>query len=122
MLIRRTAIGLLLALLVALPATAQETTAKPEFVFTPPATTFSGYGVQLGATKSKFHAAREAGRLSRIHKAVLGNLKIAVGRADLGERGVYYRLRVGPLPDRSTAEALCRKLSAFQQGCIVIKP
>lgn len=116
--LRRIAIGLVLAW----PAAAQETTAKPEFVFTPPAATSGGYRVQLGAVKSKGHATREAGRLSRIHKAVLGNLKIAVGRADLGERGVYYRLRVGPLPDRSAAQALCRKLSAFQQGCIVIKP
>ena len=119
--LRRIAIGLVLALF-ALPATAQQTTAKPEFVFRTPAATFSGYRVQLGAGKSKAHTTREAGRLSRVHKAVLGNLKIAVVRADLGERGVYYRLRVGPLADRASAHALCRKLSAFQQSCIVIKP
>ena len=88
----------------------------------PPAPARAGFRVQLGAVKSKAHAARMAGRWSRIHKAVLGNLRIMLERADLGARGIFYRLRAGPLADRSAAAALCAKLKARKQDCIVIKP
>ncbi len=63
-----------------------------------------------------------AGRWSRIHKAVLGNLRIMLERADLGARGIFYRLQAGPLADRAVAAALCAKLKARNQDCIVIKP
>jgi len=49
-------------------------------------------------------------------------LKIGIVRADLGTRGVYFRLRAGPLKDRAAADALCRKLAGRKVGCIVVKP
>ena len=66
-------------------------------------------------------AVKEAGRLNRVHKLVLGSLKIVPVRADLGERGVYYRLRSSPLNDRASAKSLCRKLLARNQRCIAVK-
>jgi TPR repeat protein len=80
------------------------------------------YSVQLGSVRSKIRAHKEASRLSSAHKSTLGNLKVAAVRADLGARGVFYRLRVGPLPDLATANSLCRELSALKQGCLVTKP
>ena len=47
MLIRRIAIGFVLALLVVLPVGAQQTTDKAEFIFRPPAAASSGYVNQL---------------------------------------------------------------------------
>ena len=78
--------------------------------------------VQLGALKSKASAQKEAVRLTRAHKAVLEDLQVALVPADLGKRGIYYRLVAGPLSDRATAASLCHKLSARKQDCIVIKP
>ena len=80
------------------------------------------YRVQLGSVKSEAAAETEAVRLRRLHSEILGDLTIAQVRADLGERGVYYRLRAGPLKDAAAATALCHKLAVRDQGCIVIAP
>ncbi len=88
----------------------------------PPAPARADLRVQLVAVKSKARAEKEAVRLTRAHKLVLDGLKIVFVRADLGKRGVFYRLRAGPLSDRASANSLCRKLLARKQGCIVIKP
>jgi hypothetical protein len=60
----------------------------------------------------KDHAAREVQRLNGVHKTILEGRKIVSGRADLGERGVFYRLRAGPFNDRASAQLFCRKLVA----------
>ena len=86
-----------------------------------PATARGDFGVQLGSVRSKARAVKEAERLIGLHEATLGSLAIVPVRADLGSLGVYYRLRVGPFPDREKAASLCRKLSARQQICIVVK-
>jgi hypothetical protein len=64
---------------------------------------------------------KKAERLNQVHKLVLGSLKIVPIRADLGKRGIYFRLRSGPLNDLAAAESLCRKLLARKQRCIVVK-
>ncbi len=80
------------------------------------------FQVQLGAMKSKTRAAREAARIARVYKSLLGGLKVSAMRVDLGKRGIYYRLRAGPFENRAAADALCRKIAARKTGCIVIKP
>ena len=80
------------------------------------------FHVQLGAIKLKARAIQEAGRLNRMHKTVLGDLKIVPVRSDLGKRGIFYRLRAGPLNGWSSANSLCRELSVRKQRCIVAKP
>jgi len=86
------------------------------------ATARGDFRVQLGAFRSKARAVKKAKRLISLHKHTLGRLTIVPVRADLGSRGVYYRLRVGPFPDRATANSLCHMLSAHQQNCIMVKP
>ena len=78
------------------------------------------FRVQLLSVKTKARAAQEAGRLTSRYKRVLGSLKVVPVRADLGDRGVFYRLRAGPLDSRAAAASLCRKLSARNQGCLVV--
>lgn len=78
------------------------------------------FRIQLLSLKTKARAAQEAGRLTSKHKPVLGSLKVVPVRADLGDRGVFYRLRAGPLDSRAEAASLCRKLSARNQGCLVV--
>ena len=79
------------------------------------------FRVQLAAVKMEARAVKEAGRLNLAHKLILGNLKIVPVRASLGQRGFIYRLRAGPLDDLASANALCRKLSARNQGCVVTR-
>ncbi|HSR55200.1 MAG TPA: SPOR domain-containing protein [Alphaproteobacteria bacterium] len=78
------------------------------------------FRVQLSSVKTKARAAEEASRLTDLYKPVLGSLKVEPVRADLGDRGIFYRLRAGPLADRDAAASICRKLSARNQGCLVV--
>ncbi len=47
------------------------------------------------------------------------DLEPQVVSAELGERGTFYRLRAGPLPDRASAATLCERLHDRGQDCIV---
>lgn len=84
----------------------------------------TSFQVQLGAVSADARATAEkkANELTRSLAAALGTLKVTTIRADLGERGIFYRFRVGPLADRAAADALCEKLKAQQQPCIVVNP
>ena len=82
----------------------------------------SALRVQLGAFKSKARAATEALRLNGAHESILGGRKIVLDRADLGERGVFYRLRAGPFNDRASAQLFCQKFVVQKRSCIVARP
>jgi len=80
----------------------------------------TGFRVQLAAYRSKQGAEKEIRRLMRVHKTILEGVRIGTVRADLGARGIFYRLRAGPLADRAAARALCRALIARKQDCFVV--
>jgi TolA protein len=84
--------------------------------------TGGGFQVQLGAMRSASRAKAQARRLNRSLKGVLKGNKIRVVRSNLGKRGVYHRLRAGPVRNRTAAKALCSALAKRKVGCIVIKP
>ena len=48
----------------------------------------------------------------------LSDKKPATIRADLGSKGIYYRLRVNSL-DAAGAKNICQSLSAKGQACII---
>ena len=81
-----------------------------------------GYAIQLVALRSRDRAQEHWRQLRKAHGDILGNLTHTVVTADLGDRGTFYRLRAGRLPDRATAERLCAKLAARKVGCLVVKP
>jgi len=80
------------------------------------------YQVQLASVLSEQAALAEWGRISGKNKDILGAYAPTVTRADLGDRGVFFRLRTGPLADKAAADALCASLAAANVGCIVVKP
>ncbi len=70
----------------------------------------------LASYKSK--AAAEAGwrELKAAFPDILGSLAPVIAQANLGAKGTFFRLSVGPMkPD--AAQALCRKLAAKHQFC-----
>ena len=81
-----------------------------------------GYSIQLVALRSRDRAREHWRKLRAAHGDILGDLTPTVVTADLGDRGTFYRLRAGRLPDRATAERLCAKLAARKIGCLVVKP
>jgi cell division septation protein DedD len=81
-----------------------------------------GYAIQLVASRSRDRAREHWRKLQKAHGDILGNLTHKVVTADLGDRGTFYRLRAGSLPDRAAAERICAKLAARKIGCLVVKP
>ncbi len=82
----------------------------------------SGYRVQLAAVRSDRDARREWTRLRTRHSGLLGRLRHSVVRADLGDKGIYYRLRAGPLENKAAARSLCGELTKIKVGCLVVRP
>jgi cell division septation protein DedD len=80
------------------------------------------YRIQLAALRTNEDATREWEKLRRAHEELLGPLTLNVVRADLGDRGIFYRIQAGPLADESAAKALCQKLAAKKVGCLVVRP
>lgn len=77
------------------------------------------FGVQLAAFRSEESANAEWDRLSRLMPDILGDYTPRIDRADLAEKGVYYRLRV-PVGGKDEAEAMCGSVEARGAGCIVV--
>ncbi|MCW2243177.1 SPOR domain-containing protein [Azospirillum canadense] len=80
-----------------------------------------GWRIQLASLRSEAEATAEWKRLSGRHPDALGGLSMQVVKADLGEKGVYYRVQgVGLNEDR--AKAACAQLKAQSVGCVVVRP
>ncbi|MCF3628849.1 SPOR domain-containing protein [Thalassospiraceae bacterium LMO-SO8] len=82
----------------------------------------SGWQVQLAASRAATAAKAEGERLKQKHSDVLGKLAVNIVRADLGAKGVFYRIRLGPARDKDEARAVCAQLAKRGQGCLVIAP
>ncbi|HIJ63015.1 MAG TPA: SPOR domain-containing protein [Rhodospirillaceae bacterium] len=76
--------------------------------------------VQLAALTSEGDARNEWGRLRNANKDLLGELGSDIVRVDLGAKGIFWRLRAGPLGE-ADARTLCAALSKRSQGCIVAR-
>lgn len=90
----------------------------------PPAapTTVKGYRLQLGSVRTPEAAKKEWDQLKSEQGDVLGALGFTAERADLGARGIYYRIQAGPIADAATAERDCNELKRRGVGCLLVKP
>ncbi len=79
------------------------------------------YLIQIAALRTEDAALDEWNRVSGRYSALLGPYRPLIVQADLGERGIFYRLRAGPLANRSDAEQLCSALAAENVGCLVVR-
>ncbi|MBV6632500.1 MAG: SPOR domain-containing protein [Alphaproteobacteria bacterium] len=97
---------------------APTTTAAAATAAPPAPPTGEGWRVQLASVGSQDAAIREWRRYQRAHTDLLGNLDLKVQRADLGDRGVFYRVQAGVL-DRGGASALCETLKSRGTDCLI---
>lgn len=100
---------------------APPTPAEPQSLESFVAALSGDYLIQIAALRSEEVAQSEWDRLSKIHSSLLGSYRPMIVRADLGERGIFYRLRAGPLKDRPAAEELCAALASENVGCLVVR-
>jgi hypothetical protein len=76
--------------------------------------------VQLGAVRTESEARGEWERLKRKNTDLLGTLSAVTVRADLGEKGIYYRIQAGPISDTSIADRICSELRQRRQACMIV--
>ena len=87
----------------------------------PPVSASGAYVVQVASQRSEADAMGSWRALQQRYPNLLGGYRASVKRADLGERGVYYRAQVGPFASRDQANELCQALRAQGGDCLVNK-
>lgn len=88
---------------------------------TPAAATAGGIRVQLGSLRSPEAARDEWQRLKRINSDLLGKLTAVAVRAEVPDKGTYYRVEAGPLADGAAASQLCGELKKRNLGCTIVR-
>lgn len=78
--------------------------------------------IQLAAFRDRPTAESEWRRLQARYPDLLGALALEVQKADLGAKGIFYRMRGGPLADEASAKLLCAQLKQRNQGCMIVRP
>jgi len=81
----------------------------------------AGTRLQLGSLRSEDAARQEWERIKRKNSDLLGNLSATPVRAELGDKGVYYRIQAGPIADLAAAERICGELKQRNIGCILAR-
>ncbi|MFD2232385.1 SPOR domain-containing protein, partial [Phaeospirillum tilakii] len=79
-----------------------------------------GFLIQLGAVRAADQAGKEWARIQKANADLLGGLTSDIVRVDLGEKGVFWRIRAGGL-DEASARQICASLQSRHQGCIVAR-
>ncbi|HET7083309.1 MAG TPA: SPOR domain-containing protein [Rhizomicrobium sp.] len=115
----------------AAPVVASQATGAPRSLVTPPASaapvaakpaapaSAGTYLLQIGSYKSQADAEAAWKTYQAKHAALLTGYSDNVQQADLGEKGTWYRLRIGGLADKEVAVALCDRLKADGGACIL---
>jgi len=87
-----------------------------QFAFTDGGT----YLVQLAAFRSQDAAETAWSKATTSRPDLYRGARKQVQRADLGAKGVFYRLRVGSFVERAEASAFCDAVKASGENCIVV--
>ncbi len=89
---------------------------SPQVTASPSAT--GSYFVQIAARNDQEAAVAAFATLQQKYASVIGNYSPSVRKVDLGAKGVWYRLLVGPVETKSEADALCEQLKgAGMKSC-----
>jgi hypothetical protein len=81
----------------------------------------AGYAVQVSSQRSEAEAQTAFRALQAKFPDQLGGRQPMVRRADLGDKGVFYRALVGPFGSMEQAAGVCSSLKAAGGNCIVQK-
>jgi hypothetical protein len=78
-----------------------------------------GYVVQVSSQRSEADAQASFRSLQEKFPSQLGGRTVIVRRADLGAKGIYYRVVTGPFASAGEADQFCGSLKAAGGKCIV---
>jgi hypothetical protein len=77
--------------------------------------------VQLSSQRSEGAAQATSQALQTKYANMLGDRQPFIRRSDLGDRGVYYRVQVGPFATIGEANQFCGSLKKAGADCVVQK-
>lgn len=104
------------------PAPAKAAPVKPAAITAAPAAAGNGgIKIQLGSLRSPEAARDEWQRLKRNNADLLGKLTAVAVRAEVPDKGTYYRVEAGPLADAAAASRLCGELRKRNLGCTIVR-
>jgi hypothetical protein len=98
------------------PPAQQTAAAAPQAAAAP-----TKYVVQVASKKNQTEALASFADMQQKYPSLLANYRPIVQKADLGAKGTWYRLRIGPITDKTAASKLCSQLKS--QGlpdCLVM--
>jgi len=78
--------------------------------------------IQVGAFASEVEALQAWDNFQIQHDSLVTGLSQDIQLADLGERGIWYRVRIGPFATRDSASSLCEQLQSEGANCFVAAP
>jgi len=93
---------------------------KPVAEAPKPVSTGGAYLLQIGAYKSQAEADAAWKSYAAKH-AIVSSYSEDVRKADLGDKGTWYRLRIGSFASKDAASAFCDKLKADGGSCFLAK-
>ena len=98
-------------------------TAAPRSLTTPPPAhaAAGSFFLQIGAYKSQGDAETAWKTFQARHSTLLAGHGVDVQRVDLGDKGIWYRARVGGFADRDVAIAMCDRLKADGGSCFLAR-
>ena len=113
------------------PAPAPDSVAVPPAVVAEPVravaaapasafTTDGAFLAQVSALRTQATADAAWEQLVATEGALLAGAKKEIQRADLGAKGVWFRVRVGAFGERAEASEFCDQLKARDRACIVV--
>ena len=75
--------------------------------------------LQIGAFPSQKLARKAFQRFRELHGDLAADLSPDIKKADLGEKGIWYRLRIGPFAGTAAATESCEKMKKEGVTCLI---
>lgn len=77
--------------------------------------------VQLGTFPNEAEATKAWQNVTEKNSDILNGAKIKISKSDLGDTGVFYRLKSGPFQSESEAREICKAMNDREQNCFFVK-
>jgi hypothetical protein len=100
------------------PAPVSTTASKTETVTTSSSGKMAS--VQFASVQDQAQAEKSLGKFQSKYAGLLGGVSLRVVRADLGVKGIYYRVMTAPVSE-DKAKAICADVMKQKGSCIVVK-
>jgi hypothetical protein len=81
----------------------------------------NGVVVQFAASSDEHAASQMAQKLQTQYHGVLGSAHLHPVKADLGAKGIFYRIQSQPLSE-TQAKSICATVKKNNAGCLLVRP